>query len=271
MTSIGLFDSGVGGLTVMREVARLLPFESLIYLADTARVPYGMRSPEAIIRYTLETVSFWKEQKIKLLIVACNTASAHALTVLQQHLSIPVIGVIQSGVQRVLETVQRGSVGIFATQSTIESGVYQAAILKERPDLEIFSVACPLFVPLVEEGLIDHPATQLIAEHYLQFLQEKKLGAALLACTHYPLIRSVIQKAVGVNVSLIESAERTALQAKTYLMENNLLSFLHPSEPQFYVTDAPEKFIKLAKHFLVQESFSLKKIRIQEMIGARSL
>jgi len=264
---IGLFDSGVGGLTVFREVSRILPRERLIYLADTARVPYGNRSKETIIRYTLETIPFWEEQNIKLLIVACHTASSHALTLLQENLSIPVIGVIQSGVQKILATTTRGPIGIFATKSTIESGVYQTAISAERPDIQLFSVECPLFVPLVEEGFLNHPATTLIAEHYLQHLQDQHLETALLACTHYPLIRLVIQSVLGSSVALIESAEPTAIAAKTYLEKNNLLNTSFPSNPEFYVTDAPEKFVKLAKYFLSQEVFSLKKIRIQEMIA----
>ena len=266
LKSIGLFDSGVGGLTVLREVSCLLPNEHLVYLADTARVPYGNRSKETIIRYTLETIPFWKEQDIKLLILACHTASSHALTLLQEHLSIPVIGVIQGGVQKVLETVTQGPVGIFATRSTIESEVYQTALSERLPRVKIFPVACPLFVPLVEEGFLDHPATRSIAEHYLQFLQENKLEAALLACTHYPLLRPVIQEVLGSDVLLIESAEPTAIQAKNYLTENNLLNTSSPRDPEFYVTDAPEKFAKLAKHFCDSEAFSLKRMNIQEMI-----
>jgi glutamate racemase len=268
LKSIGLFDSGVGGLTVLCEVSRLLPSEHLIYLADTARVPYGNRSRETIIRYTLETIPFWKEQDIKLLIIACHTASSHALTLLQEHLSIPVIGVIQGGVQKMLETVTGGPIGIFATRSTIESEVYQTALREHRPRVKIFPVACPLFVPLVEEGFLDHPATRSIAEHYLHSLQDKTLEVALLACTHYPLLRPVIQEVLGSNVLLIESAEPTASQAKTYLTANNLLNTSSPRSPEFYVTDAPEKFAKLAKLFCDSETFSLKKMNIQEMIGS---
>lgn len=243
---IGLFDSGFGGLTVMREVARLLPKENLIYLGDTAHLPYGNKSPQTVLQFALENASFLLEKKIKLLIIPCHTACSHALDVLQKTLPIPVIGVIQPGLE-LLKNCER--VAVLGTTSTIDSGIYQSLIQKQNPHAKIHAVACPLFVPVVEEGFHDHPSAALIAESYLKSLRGQ-IEAALLACTHYPLIRPVIQKVLGAEVKLIEPAQMCAAQAQEVLSKARLLN-LQEEKPhyEFYASDDPDKFQRLGEIF----------------------
>jgi glutamate racemase len=208
---IGLFDSGVGGLTVFRELARLLPQEDLIYFGDTARLPYGNKSPETILRYSLECASFLFSQKIKLLIVACHTASAHALDTLEKELPISVLGMIQPGIQLIIEKSRSKRVAILGTASTILSNAYPQLL---PADYSLFPVACPLFVPLVEERTYDSKAALWIADHYLKPLKKCSIDTALLACTHYPLLRPLIQKILGPSVELLEPALPAASAAQ---------------------------------------------------------
>lgn len=247
---IALFDSGVGGLTVMQEVAALLPQENLLYLGDTARVPYGNRSPQAILRYTLENVSFLIEKKIKLLIIACHTACAHSLEELQKRFSIPIMGVIQPGFEKLMEATRTHKVAILGTASTIGSGIYPSLIRQQSPKTEVISIACPLFVPLIEEGLLNHRFTREIAEYYLAPLKEQKIDVVLLACTHYPLLRPIIQQVLGPEIALIEPAKACALQVKEWLQTASLFN-RQTKKPhfQFYATDDPQKFQRLAKSF----------------------
>lgn len=243
---IGLFDSGFGGLTVMREVANLLPNEDLIYLGDTAHLPYGNKSPEAVVRFARENASFLMEKGIKLLMVPCHTACCHALPILEQELPIPVIGVIQPGLD-LIRDIRR--IGILGTTSTIESGIYQTLIQKQNPQATLFPKACPLFVPLVEEGFYRHPSLHLIAKSYVEDLLGK-VDAVLLACTHYPLIRPALQTIFGPQVLLVEPAKTCALQAKDFLERGNLLNpQIKKSTYEFYVTDDPEKFRRLGEVF----------------------
>lgn len=251
---IGVFDSGVGGLTVLREVMRLLPKEDLIYVGDTARVPYGNKSSGAILRYTMECAHFLLDQKIKLLIIACYTASAHALEVLQETLPIPVIGVIQPGFELLMETTRTQRVAILATASTIASNVYQNLIRQHYPLACVFPIACPLFVPLAEEHFFDHPAAELVAAHYLQSLQTADIDAALLACTHYPLLRNAIQKALPPSVKILESGQSCAMQTRSLLMDLKLLNDQEKkARYRFFATDHIQRFAILAKTFLGQE------------------
>lgn len=243
---IGLFDSGFGGLTVMKELARLLPHENLIYFGDTAHLPYGNKSPETVLKYAIANADFLMKQGIKLLIIPCHTACSHALEVLQNRLPIPVIGVIQSGLE-LIKDVKR--IGILATTSTIESGIYQSLITKMNPNAKVIGKACPLFVPLIEEGFHDHPATELIANTYLETIRSE-IDAALLACTHYPLIRQVLQKVLGPKVKLIEPAVKCAEEAIRCLSKSNSLNF-QKNQPtyRFFASDDPEKFRRLGKVF----------------------
>jgi glutamate racemase len=256
---IGFFDSGVGGLTVMKEVVRLLPNENVVYFGDTARFPYGTKSTEAIIRFSLESASFLATRKIKLLIVACHTASSRALETLRQHLPIPVIGVVECAVSHLLASTTTNEVAILATSSTIASQAHASLLRKAAPHLKIHPVPCPLFAPLVEEGFVDHPATDLIAHHYLHSLRNYPIDAALLACTHYPLLHQSIQKAIGPHVQLVEPALTCAKQAKELLSSLNLLNS-QTQEPtrEFYTTDNPHALSKLATLFFGSEISDVK-------------
>jgi glutamate racemase len=250
---IGIFDSGVGGLTVFREVARRMPHEDLIYFGDTAHLPYGSKSPEAIIRYSLECASFLLEQKIKLLIVACHTSSAHALEILEERLPIPVIGVIQPGFELLMQTTRKQRVAILGTASTIASNVYQDLIRQHYPQAQVFPIACPLFVPLAEEHLFDHAAADLIAEHYLLPLKGADIDAALLACTHYPLLRRAIHKVLGPSIKILESAESCSEAARILLSEAHLLGTTEKKgQYRFYASDHTARFESIANTFLGQ-------------------
>lgn len=247
---IGLFDSGFGGLTVMKELARLLPYENLIYFGDTAHLPYGNKSPETVLKYALANADFLMKQGIKLLIIPCHTACSHALEILQAKLPIPVIGVIQPGLELVKE-IDR--IAILATTSTIESGIYQSLIGKINPHAKIIGQACPLFVPLIEEGFHNHPAAELIAATYLEPLRGE-VDAALLACTHYPLIRPVIQKVLGPEVELIEPALKCAEEViRTLSQSGTLNSQRKKPSYRFFASDDPNKFRRLGKVFLGSE------------------
>lgn len=250
---IGLFDSGFGGLTVLKELVDLLPGERFIYFGDTARLPYGNKSPTAIRHFAFENAAFLLEKKIKLLVISCHTACAHAYSDLQNALPIPVLGVTAPGVDCLLKTTQTNAVAVLGTTSTINSGIIQDLLRKKQPSLQIYPIACPLFVPLVEEGLQSHPAAALIAEHYLARLRGTPIDSALLACTHYPLLTTVIQTTLGSTVKLITPAKACAEQVKQWLEENQLLN-AEPTSPNccFYVSDDPVKFQLLAKSFFVK-------------------
>lgn len=253
---IGLFDSGFGGLTVMREVARLLPSENLIYLGDTAHLPYGNKSPQTVLQFALENAVFLMEKNIKLLMIPCHTACSHALEILQKQLPIPVIGVIQPGLE-LLKNRQR--LAVLGTTSTIESGIYQSLIRKQNPQAKIYAIACPLFVPLIEEGFYNHAIAHLTAQSYLEPLRGQ-IDAALLACTHYPLMRPVLQNALGPDVALIEPAAMCASQAREVLSKSLLLN-PQTQKPSFafYVTDDPEKFRRFGKIFFGNEIEKVEK------------
>ncbi len=210
---IGIFDSGVGGLTVLREIARLMPYEDLVYLGDTARLPYGNKSPEMILRYTTECAEFLLKEGIKLLVIACHTASSYALASLQKTLPIPVFGMLRPGMELIRDSGLQ-TIALLGTQATLSSEAYQKLILSERPDVKIYPVACPLFVPLAEEGMHLHPISRQIAEYYLGPLKEKSIQAALLACTHYPLFCKAIQQTLGSEVRILEPALRCAQNVK---------------------------------------------------------
>lgn len=243
---IGLFDSGFGGLTVMKELYRLLPNENLIYLGDTANLPYGSKSPSTIIEYAKKNGQFLMKKGIKLLIIPCHTACCHALQILQNELPIPVIGVIEPGITLV-KPFKR--IAVLGTTSTIESGLYQHLILKQNPKMVVLAKACPLFVPLVEEGFHEHESARLIAKKTLEEIKGR-IDAVLLACTHYPLMRKVLKEELGDDVVLIEPAYACAQRALETLTQSQMLR-LSKERPthQFYVTDDPKKFQKLGKIF----------------------
>lgn len=250
--SIGIFDSGIGGLTVVRQVMKSLPGEDIVYFGDTARVPYGIKSKDVIVRYSIEDALFLIEQKIKLLVIACNTASAYACSHLQGIFKIPVIGVIEPGIDSIVEHSKSHRIGIVGTAATIGSGAYQAGIKARLPEAEIMAVSCPLFVPFVEEGMIDHPATKMMIQEYLSPLKGK-VDTLLLACTHYPLLKASIKEFMGDNVTLIDSAHACAKTIAELLTAQDLLSTQHKGNNKFFVSDDPDKFCRLGRMFLQEE------------------
>ena len=214
---IGVFDSGIGGLTVVRELMRQLPNESIIYFGDTARVPYGPKSPDTVLRYSREITQFLRAEGVKAVVIACNTATAHALPALREENELPIVGVIGPGSRAAARATRTGRVGVIGTQGTINSRAYERAIASVAPEAEITALACPLFVPLVEEGWLDTEATRLIAREYLEPMANAHVDTLVLGCTHYPLLKGVIGSIVGRDVRLIDSAEETAAETASTL------------------------------------------------------
>jgi glutamate racemase len=248
---IGVFDSGIGGLTVVREIIRQLPNESIIYFGDTARVPYGPKSPDTVVRYSREITNFLKGEGVKAVVVACNTATAHALPVLQEENDLPVVGVIEPGSRAAARATRTGRVGVIGTQGTIRSRAYEHAIHDVKPEADITALACPLFVPLVEEGWLDTEATRLIAHEYLDPVAEAHVDTLVLGCTHYPLLKSVIGNVVGRDVRLIDSAEETAAEIGEVLRRQGLAHEATDSARyRFIASDAPEQFLRVGQRFL---------------------
>ena len=248
---IGIFDSGIGGLTVVHEVMRQLPHESIVYFGDTARVPYGPKSPDTVRRYSREIAGFLEAQDVKAIVVACNTATAHALPMLRASLSIPVVGVVEPGARAAVRQSAGGHIGVIGTHGTIQSRAYEHAIRALKPDARITVRPCPLFVPLVEEGWINHPATCLVAQEYLGPLIEDEIDALVLGCTHYPLLKPLLTSVLGPDVVLIDSAAETAAEIGRVLRDDGLeaLGGAVP-EHRFIASDDPEQFLRLGQRFL---------------------
>jgi glutamate racemase len=250
-SAIGIFDSGVGGLTVFRAVEQRLPRESLIYLGDTARIPYGVRSASTIERYALECANFVQSRGVKAIVIACNTASALAANYLRSKCSVPVIGVIRPGSRRAVEQTRTGHIGVIATEATVASGAYERAMTSLRSGLEVTSRACPLFVPLAEEGWVDHPVTFQVAEEYLAELRLAGVDTLVLGCTHYPILRPVIEKTLGDQITYVDSGEAVA-ETLAQLLEDEGLACQDDSKrsDEFYVTDSAVRFRRVAELFL---------------------
>ena len=248
---IGIFDSGVGGLTVFRAIERRLPNESLIYLGDTARIPYGTRSLETVRRYAMEDAAFILSQHVKALVIACNTASASAANLLREKFALPILGVIGPGARRAVAATRNGHIGVIATEGTVASGAYERAMLALRTGLEIISRPCPLFVPLTEEGWVDHPVTRAVAEEYLADLRATSVDTLVLGCTHYPILRPVIEAVLGDRLNFIDSGEAVADELAVLLEAEGLLCDSRaPRTEAFYVTDAATRFRRVAELFL---------------------
>lgn len=249
--SIGVFDSGVGGLTVLREIMQALPQEDTLYFGDTARVPYGTKSPETVTRYASEIASFLFKRDIKLLVVACNTASAVALPTLKRILSIPVVGVIEPGAHRAVEISRSGKIGVIGTAGTIRSSAYTRAIKRLNPEAEVLTRACPLFVPLAEEGWVYNQVARLTAESYLHELKQLSVDTLVLGCTHYPLLKKIIGEVMGSDVTLVDSAEETARTVVSILTNKGLLRpKSEKGNHSYYVSDIPAGFIRVGNRFL---------------------
>ncbi|HWN45081.1 MAG TPA: glutamate racemase [Thermoanaerobaculia bacterium] len=260
--AIGVFDSGVGGLTVVTALRRRLPRESILYLGDTARLPYGSKSPDTVTRYTRRNIEFLTERGVKAVVIACNTASALALPHLEPHaLSIPTWGVIGPGARKAAE-VSRGKVGIIATEATVRSDAYARELRRLRPDLEILSRACPLLVPLVEEGWHDDPVTEEVAQRYLAPLLEAGIDTLVLGCTHYPLLKQVLQRVAGPDVVLVDSAEAVAEVVAEGLAERGLEAGDQPPASHLCVTDAGESFRRLATRILGEADLPLEWVEV---------
>ncbi len=248
---IGIFDSGIGGLTVLRAIRRRLPSENLIYLGDTARVPYGTKSRGTIERYAVEDAAFLVEKGVKLIVVACNTASAMARDRLRREFEVPFLTVLGPGARAAVRRTTTGRIGVIATEATIESGAYEQAIHEAAGQLEVFSKACPLFVPLVEEGETDSGIARQVAEKYLAEMREYQIDTLVLGCTHYPLLKSVIAATMGPGVTLIDSADAVADEARITLARLDLLNDDVVSKfSRFYVTDAAKRFHRIAERIL---------------------
>ena len=247
---IGIFDSGIGGLTVARQIHQLMPNEDLVYLGDTARVPYGTKSPGTVVRFACEDTQFLLQQNVKAVVVACNTCSAWALPMLERKFKIPIFGVIIPGVLDALAKSRSGRIGIIGTNATIRSKAYSNGLIARLESAAVFARACPLLVPLVEEGWLNHPVTSTVLHEYLEPILKHRIDTLILGCTHYPLLKRAIRKLVGTKVVLVDSAEACAQYVRNQIRERDLLSRKKRAGViQPFVTDETDQFASLAKRF----------------------
>jgi glutamate racemase len=265
---IGVFDSGIGGLTVVKRLASTLPNENIIYFGDTARVPYGSKSNSTVIEYSIQNTKFLLQKNIKALVVACNTASSIAIPDLKKMFNIPIIGMIEPGSRMALSKTHNKKIGVIGTRATISNLAYSKEIKKMNNKAEVFEKPCPLFVPLAEEGWIKHRATYEIAEEYLKELREEEIDTLVLGCTHYPILTEVIQKVIGSKVSLIDSGVASSELIKMELEKFNLLSDSGTTGSQeYYVSDIPAKFKEVAELFLGREIDHVHKVDLEVLIS----
>lgn len=265
---IGVFDSGVGGLTVAREIMRQIPNEKIVYFGDTARVPYGSKSKDTVTKYSKQIVRFLRTQNVKAIVIACNTASAYALDEIEKEIDIPIIGVVRPGAKVAVDATKNGKIGVIATEGTISSQIYSTYIKQINENMNVIGKACPLFVPLVEEGLLVDPVTDEIAMRYLSELIDRDIDTLILGCTHYPLIRSTVGKIMGDKVTLVNPAYETARELKELLESEDLLNKkeieLGENKYRFFVSDGAEKFKRFANSALKYGILSAKTINIEE-------
>jgi len=265
---IGVFDSGIGGLTVVKRLAATLPNENIVYFGDTARVPYGSKSNSTVIEYSIENTKFLLQKNIKALVVACNTASSIAIPDLKKMFDIPIIGMIEPGSRMALKKSQTKKIGVIGTRATINNLAYSKEIKKLNNSAQVIEKPCPLFVPLAEEGWIKHKATYEIAEEYLKELRETGIDTLVLGCTHYPILSEVIQKVIGSKVMLIDSGVASSEVIKTELEKLNLLSDSNKRGVQeYYVSDIPAKFKEVAELFLGKEIDHVHKVDLEMLIS----
>ena len=260
---IGVFDSGIGGLTVVREIQKMLPGEKIIYFGDTARVPYGTKSKETVTRFSRENIWFLLKFEVKLVVVACNTVSSLSLPALIRAFRVPIVGVIKPGVRRALEVAEKGTVGVIGTRATIASGAYETFLKRGNPALEVISKPCPLFVPLAEEGRLYDRITFTVVEEYLRDLKKSRVNTLILGCTHYPLLKRAIARYMGSHVKLVDSAQETARTVRELLGAKGLLSGRKAvSNHKYFVTDEPANFKKVGEMFLGKPIKSIRKVRV---------
>ena len=264
---VGVFDSGVGGLTVAREIMRQIPEERIVYFGDTARVPYGNKSKDTILRYSRQIIRFLRTREVKAIVIACNTASAYALDTVAAESDIPIIGVINAGARTAGQASRNGKIGVIGTAGTIGSGIYTRVMKQLKPDIQVTGKPCPLFVPLVEEGLLHDSVTDEIASRYLSVLKGKYIDTLVLGCTHYPLLRSTLRRLMGEDVVLVNPAYETAIELKQLLEERGLerdgAEPLQGEKYQFFVSDLAEKFTSFATSILPNEVKETRKIDIE--------
>ena len=264
---VGVFDSGVGGLTVAREIMRQLPNENLLYVGDTARVPYGSKSRDNIIRYSRQIIHFLKTKGVKAIVIACNTASALALDVVREESDIPIIGVVEPGARAALQITQTKKIGVIGTEATVQSAMYGKIIKGLDPTVSVIGKACPLFVPLVEEGFAKHKVTEEIIDYYLASMKESDIDSLILGCTHYPLLRSRIRAYLGDKIQLVNPAYETAMDLKYILKESGMENAGKEGEHatySFYVSDAADKFKQFANSILPYDIETTQQINIEE-------
>jgi glutamate racemase len=262
---IGVFDSGIGGLTVVKELGRLLPNEKIIYFGDTGRVPYGNKSRETIINYSLQIAYFLMKKKIKMLVVACNTASSFSINTLKRHLHIPVIGVIEPGAKAAIESTVNYNIGVIGTFGTVSSNSYKKALKKFYSGVDVSQQSCSLFVQLAEDGWHKNKIAQSVSDEYLKVFRNKGIDTLILGCTHYPLLKDVIQNSVGKKVSLIDSGKETAKEVKKILEKKKLLNTVNlngKSASIFYVSDFPHKFREVSQRFLSEKLTRVHKVKL---------
>ena len=260
---IGVFDSGLGGLTCVKEMMEIMPEESIVYFGDTGRVPYGSKSNETIIKYTRSDINFLKTFDLKMIVVACGTASSIALPVIKDELDLPIFGVVDAAAEAAAKATKNNKVGIIGTVGSIRSGAYERKIKEINPEIVTTAVACPLFVPLVETGHTKGEVARLVTEEYMENIIKADVDTLILGCTHYPLLKDTIASVVGADVTLIDPGKITAGCVKEYLEKNNLMS--SEADHRFYVSDCPDDFERLAQEFLKKDiSGKIEKINIEK-------
>jgi len=260
---IGIFDSGIGGLTVFKELKKLLPGEDIIYLGDTARVPYGTKSKDTVIKFSIQIADFLVRLNVKLIVVACNTSSSCSLSILKRRYNIPVLGVIEPGAEVAARVTRNFKVGVIGTKATVSSGVYEKELERLNPKIDVIAKSCPLFVPLVEEGWLKEDVTKMVAKRYLNSLKRKNIDVIVLGCTHYPLLKPVIREVLGKGVILVDSAIQTAKTVKEIISQNKIYNIKKgKGKYRFYVTDEPEIFKKVGSKILGSSIGNIKKVEL---------
>ena len=260
---VGVFDSGVGGLSVIKALVERLPHEDYIYLGDTARLPYGTKAKSTIVRFSIENAEFLLSKGVKLIVVACNSASATALDALRARFDVPIVGVIRPGAEAAVQATTSGSIGVIGTEATINSGCYEQEILRLRPAAHVLGKPCPLFVPLVEEGWLDDPITRQVAERYLSAFRAPRVDVLILGCTHYPLLAGVIADVVGPQTAIVDSASTVAAAVEGLLLRMSLANDTNsPGTHRFYVTDLPAKVKRIGRMFLGIDDLSIELVRL---------